>query len=348
MFEKNKITNYQKIAIINTAFIGDVLLSIFLAQIIKNIHPNSNIYFVISSKLAELLSCVQAIDRIIVYDKHDKDKGFKGFISIIQKIRQEKIELILAPHRSARTSLISLLAKPVLSVSYDTSSLKFFYKRVVKYHYRYHEIERNFELLKPFEDVPLPLDLPKVEFVFPNNLHKKIAPFVGEFFEKKKIIIIAPGSVWKTKRWLPERFQSLAKDLQNNGYKVVLIGSDFDRFLCEEIAKASGALNLAGKTNLVESLYLIKHSSLLITNDSSPTHLASLVDCPCITIYGPTIPEFGFYPRSKKSRIIQVDNLNCKPCSIHGYNRCPLKHHNCMRLISEEKVLEASKELLSA
>jgi heptosyltransferase-2 len=347
MIEKNKITNYQKIAIINTAFIGDVLLSIFLAQQIKNLHPNSKIYFITSSRLFELLNCVKAIDKIITYDKHTKDKGIQGFITIVQKILQEQVELILAPHRSARTSLISFFSHPVFSVSYDTSSLKFLYKKTVKYQHTLHEIERNFELLRPFDDVVFPLGLPTVDFVFPNNLPGKIAALLGESFEKQKIVAMAPGSVWKTKQWLPERFQYLGTELQKAGYKVVLIGGEDDRLLCEEIAKNSGALNIAGETSLVESLYLIKQSKLLITNDSSPTHLASLTDCPCITIYGPTIPEFGFYPRSKKSRIIQVENLKCKPCSIHGYNRCPLKHHNCMKLINEKDVLNTALELLS-
>ncbi len=347
MITKNKITNYHKIGIINTAFIGDVLLSIFLCQAIKNIHPNSMIYFIASSKMTELLSHSKAIDVVLPYDKHSHNKGIGGFQELVEKIRGEKIELILAPHRSARTSLITFFSKPRFSVSYKTSSLKFLYSKTVEYKFPYHEIERNLELLSVFEDLTFPIDLPKVEFEFPENLHNKIVSLLGNSFENKNYITIAPGSVWKTKQWKIEGFSFVAKELIKEGFSVFLIGSGTDWLLCDEISRNSGALNLAGETTLLESLYIIKDTKLLITNDSSPTHFASLMNSPCLTIYGPTIPEFGFYPRSQRSKIIQISKLECRPCSIHGYNQCPLKHHNCMNLIDEKEVLQVAKDLLS-
>ncbi len=347
MKTKNKITTYHKIGIINTAFIGDVLLSIFLCQAIKDKHPNSVIYFIASPKMIDLLSHSNAIDKVLPYDKHTKHKGIFGLRELIKKIKEEKIELIFAPHRSARTSLITFFSKPRFSVSYNTSSLKFLYSKTVEYKFVYHEIERNLELLSVFEEFTFPLNLPKVEFKFPETVQKKIVSLIENSFENKNYITIAPGSVWKTKQWKIDGFSFVAKELLKEGFRVVLIGSGTDRLLCDEISRFSGALNLAGETTLLESLFLIKHSRLLITNDSSPTHFASLMNTPCLTIYGPTIPEFGFYPRSQRSRIIQIPELECKPCSIHGYNHCPVKHHNCMNLIDEQDVLKVAKDLLS-
>ncbi|ROL56720.1 glycosyltransferase family 9 protein [Bacteroidetes/Chlorobi group bacterium Naka2016] len=347
MKSKFKITEYDKIGIINTAFIGDIVISFFLAQNIKNLHHDCKIYFVTNPKVQDLLPLVQAIDFPVVFDKRNRHKGVKGILQIANLLREEGVELILAPHRSLRTTLVSFLSKPKLSVSYSTSTLRFLYKKVVPYLYKVHEIYRNYQLLSIFEEYEKIEPLPNVELDFPNVLIARVQNLLGKTFAKKDLVTISPGSVWKTKRWHSDGFLFVAKELFKMNKQVVLVGGKEDIEICDEISRETGAINLAGKTNLAESLYVIKMSKLLITNDSSPTHLASLVKCPTVTIFGPTIPEFGFYPLSPKSQIIQNENLDCKPCSIHGYNQCPLKHHKCMNEITPERVLNTAIEVLS-
>jgi heptosyltransferase-2 len=91
---------------------------------------------------------------------------------------------------------------------------------------------------------------------------------------------------------------------------------------------------------------IIKFSSLVITNDSSPTHFASIFNIPTITIYGPTSPSFGFYPLADNSIVIEKMSVKCRPCSIHGKNKCPQKHFECMKNINPEIVFENVKKLL--
>jgi heptosyltransferase-2 len=202
-------------------------------------------------------------------------------------------------------------------------------------------------LLTIFEEYLKDHPKPNVQINFPKHLIENLKALLNVTkINGINLISIAPGSVWKTKQWKKEGFEFVTKELIRMGYDVVLLGSKDDFEICEEIATKTGAKNLAGMTHLGESLFIISISKLLITNDSSPTHLATLVNCPTITIYGPTIPEFGFYPRAPKSRTIQVDGLKCKPCSIHGYNQCPLIHHKCMNEIEIESVLSAAKEIL--
>ncbi|MGB9770876.1 MAG: glycosyltransferase family 9 protein [Candidatus Kapaibacteriota bacterium] len=341
-----KITNYNKIAIINTAFIGDVVLSFFLCQSIKNIQPDSKLYFVATPKVKDLLTLVTSIDVPILYDKKNIDKGFNGIINIANRLKKEKVELILSPHRSLRTSLITYLAKPKLSVSYQTSSFSFLYKQRVPYLFKSHEIERNLELLGIFSDFQKGDQLPDIIIEFPKTVIEKVVSLINLNHLKRNIVVIAPGSIWKTKQWIKEGFIFVASELIKMKCEVILIGSDEDFRLCEEISIKTGAKNFAGRTNLAESLYILKNSHLLITNDSSPTHLATIVKCPTITIYGPTIPEFGFYPRAPNSKIVQIEGLECKPCSIHGYNKCPLRHHRCMSGIQPERVLSFAIEML--
>lgn len=346
MISKIKITNYEKIAIINTAFIGDIVLSFYLAQEIKNIHVNSYIIFITTPKVRELMPLVNSIDNVIYYDKRNTQKGFKGFVEIVSEIKKRGVELILSPHRSFRSSLLSFFSQPKFSVSFKNSSLGFLYKKTVEYLYCAHEIERNLQLLSIFEEFPSTSSDLSLDLTIPETLEKETQTKVPFEIHSNNLVAIAPGSIWKTKQWETNGFLLVAKELIAQNYTVFLLGSNEDCSICNYISSRTNAINLAGKTNLAESLVLLKNSQLLITNDSSPTHLATLVNCPTITIYGPTIPEFGFYPRAKKSRIIQIDGLHCRPCSIHGYNQCPLKHHKCMKEITPQTVINTALELL--
>ncbi len=340
-----KITNYKKIGIINTAFIGDIVISFFLAQKIKDIHPISEVILITAPKVRDLLPLIKSIDSAIFYDKRGSDKGIKGFQRVISNLKNMGIDLVLSPHRSLRSTLISFFTNPRLSVSYNTSALSFFYKIRIPYSFKSHEIERNLSLISFFQEYQ-DNHLPKLKIEFPTHLVENIKTKLSPNLLDSNIITIAPGSIWKTKQWKQEYYTLVAQELISRNYKVVLIGSHEDFDVCKNIAEKTGATNLAAQTNLAESLFIIQNSQLLITNDSSPTHLATIVDCPTITIYGPTIPEFGFYPRAPKSKVIQVENLNCRPCSIHGYNLCPLKHHKCMDEILPEMIIKIANEML--
>jgi heptosyltransferase-2 len=105
-------------------------------------------------------------------------------------------------------------------------------------------------------------------------------------------------------------------------------------------------LNLAGTMTLDQTISHIQQSVLLIANDSAPIHLASLVNCPTIAIFGPTHPAFGFGPLSEKSTVMQKD-LPCRPCSIHGQKSCPLGSHACMREIKSQEIAEQALKYLS-
>ena len=98
---------------------------------------------------------------------------------------------------------------------------------------------------------------------------------------------------------------------------------------------------------MIESIELLKRVEILISNDSAPTHLGVCADIPVLTIYCSTVPEFGFYPYNKKSSYISYDDLECKPCGIHGLKECPIKTFNCGNLIEPLQVFMKIKEMLN-
>ena len=106
--------------------------------------------------------------------------------------------------------------------------------------------------------------------------------------------------------------------------------------MCDTIIQACPSKQItskAGSLSIMESVGLIEKATLLITNDSAPLHFASAVNTPTIAIFCSTIPAYGFGPLADQSRSIETrDQLDCKPCGIHGKKECPKGHFNCSKI----------------
>ncbi len=356
-----RITNYKNIAIIQTAFIGDVALTLHLAQAIKTLHPSSNLIFVTTPQSESLACCSNAVDEVIVFDKRHTLKGWKGIKHIVNCLKAAETDCIITPHRSLRSTLITMLSRPRISVGFNKNALSFLYKHRVHYEKYIHETSRNLSLLSVFDDVVIDdssinsinsinnINQLSADIVIPDEDIKFASRLLGNEHDTSPttpLIAIAPGSVWETKKWGKDNYIDLCKAIIAKGIRLLLIGSEGDAELCKEIASKSGASSLAGKTSLPQTLYILQKVSLTVTNDSAPTHLAELAGSPVITIFGPTVPEFGFAPQMILSSVVQVNGLECRPCAIHGSRKCPTGTHECMQKIDHLTVLAAIEATL--
>ncbi len=342
------LKDFGSIAIIQTAFIGDVALSFYLAQSVKNYDPKIKIFFVATPVGASLADRIAAIDETIVFDKRGADKGLKGIKAVAAKIEEKGIECVISLHRSARTAILTKLAKAKYSVSFDKSSLSFLYSKRVPYLIAESERERNFRTLSAFRDFAKTRLAEKVEINFRDSDVERVEKLLKEFGigPNDKLIAVAPGSVWATKRWEKEYFAETAKKLSEKGYVPVVIGSGDDREVCESVAKERGWANLAGKTSLPESTFLISKCSLTITNDSAPTHFSNLVETPVLTIFCATSPKFGFAPFREFDSSVELEGLKCKPCGIHGGAKCPRGDFRCSKDLKPAVVLSEAEKIL--
>jgi heptosyltransferase-2 len=155
-------------------------------------------------------------------------------------------------------------------------------------------------------------------------------------------VALAPGSVWPTKRW--PQYAALAELIDA---RVAIVGGNADVSHASEILRAVGAraMDCTGRLSLLASAELIRRASVLVTNDSSPLHLASAMRTPTVALFGPTVPEFGFGPLAPDARVIGRTDLACRPCDRHGPRSCPLGHWRCMREITPRQVADAVQEL---
>ena len=336
------MNNYNNILIIQTAYAGDVILTLPMVQVLKKSYPEAEISFLCIPSTKNLVENSIFIKEIIVYDKRGKQKGLFKFLNLIKEIKNSKYDLIISPHRSLRSTLISYLSKVKETVSFDESSFSFLYKHKVEYISNIHEILRNLSLLNP-------LGIKEKEIIAPELfISNEDEIVVNKILEKfnigdEKFITIAPGTVWNTKMYPEEKISKLVKLINESNIKIVMIGGEEDAGLCGMIiflSKCKNVFNAAGKLSLLQSAELIRRSNLLITNDSAPLHLANAVGTKVIAIFGATIPEFGFYPFREGDKIIQTMGLKCRPCGIHGGYKCPIKTFDCMNKIQEVDILE--------
>ena len=161
----------------------------------------------------------------------------------------------------------------------------------------------------------------------------------------KKVVVLAPGSKWFTKQWPVEYFNKLAESLKklSNVRLIVVGGKDEINLPIEK----ENIIDMRGKTSLLELADILSRADVVVTNDSSPIHIASAFKKPRIfALFGPTIEKFGFFPWSLNSKVFQVDGLKCRPCGIHGGKSCPEKHFKCMRDILPEEVFNEIKKYL--
>ncbi|MCS7176224.1 MAG: glycosyltransferase family 9 protein [Candidatus Kapabacteria bacterium] len=344
-----RLRDFSRIAVVQMAYLGDVALVLPLLQALRELHPTARRMLVVTPAAAPLAECAEAVDEVLVYDKRGADAGIAGLRRCAQRIRRWGAELLLVPHRSLRTALLTFLSSPRYSVGSHRSALPWVFDARVPYGWHLHEVERNLSLLAPFADVgprwqelrdiPIALRFPEgtIERLWHRLRQVGIAP-------TSPVIVLSPGSAWATKRWSPHHYASLAWLLRQRDYAVVITGGEAEVGLCTSIAERSGALSLAGELSIPELLLLFRHARCVVGNDSAPIHLAELVGTPVVAIFGPTVPEFGFAPRLPRSRLI-ARQLPCRPCSVHGGHRCPIGTHACMESISPLEVLQQVLEL---
>lgn len=331
----------MRILIIHTAFIGDIVLSTPLIKKIKDTYPDSDITYVTTPSGEAILKNNPYLNNIIVYDKRGEHKGISGVWQLGKRLRYENFNMVITPHRYLRSSILSWLSRSPIRKGYDIASGSCLFTEKIKYDRTKHEVEKLLSFVAPENKKRYEIELypGENEKMKGDNLWKE------NLLEDKKVVVLAPGSKWFTKQWPVEYFNKLAESLKklSNVRLIVVGGKDEINLPIEK----ENTIDMRGKTSLLELADILSKVDVVVTNDSSPIHIASAFKKPRIfALFGPTIEKFGFFPWSLNSKVFQVDGLKCRPCGIHGGKSCPEKHFKCMRDILPEEVFKEIKKYL--
>jgi heptosyltransferase-2 len=342
--------------VVQTSFLGDTVLT---TPLIAELAKRGPVSVVVTPASAPLLARNPDIHELFVYDKRGADAGLGGFRRLARRVRAPEAPRGAPPavaylaQRSARSGALALAAGYTRRVGFEGSAGQTLYTTRVPYREDRHHAERLWRLAFPEQgddDRELAPDgeatHPKL---FPGDADRAaVDALLGSSADSRELVALAPGSVWATKRW--PGYAELAKRLAER-FRVAIIGGPADSSEAASIAEFSGAQGVVDGTaslTLLASAELIGRAKLLVTNDSAPQHLASAMGTPTITIFGPTVEEFGFGPLAPNSISLGLDALACRPCHHHGPPRCPLGHWRCMRELGVDAVAIAVDEVLGA
>jgi heptosyltransferase-2 len=337
------MTPPRNILVFQTAFIGDVVLTLPLLQVLREQFPDASITALTTPTAAGLLGGHPAVTRSIEYDKRGKLRGPGGMATMITMLRKEKFDTALIPHRSLRSALVCRAADIPVRIGFKTALGRRLMTKTVPYIAADHEIVRNLSLAKPLGVHPDNRPLPRL---YPSETDRQAVNDVlgkekGGEKKGRKVIAIAPGSVWNTKRWPEENYIELVRLLTKEGCAIILVGGEADRELSGRIVSAPGissVIDATGKLSLLQSAELLGRCAALVSNDSAPMHLAVAMRTPVVAIFGATVPSFGFAPMGRLDRIVETNGLRCRPCGKHGGKRCPVGTFECMQAISSVRV----------
>ncbi|WP_338763014.1 glycosyltransferase family 9 protein [Bernardetia sp. ABR2-2B] len=352
----------MKILLIQTAFIGDVILATSLIESIRKKYPSAKIDFLLRKGNENLLQKHPFLNDVLIWDKKNK---YKSLFELMKKVRKTSYDSVLNLQRFGATGLLTAFSNSKIKAGFKKNPFSWAfthkYEHIITTNENSpHEIERNSKVLESINinDISKPK-------LYPSDADKeKIKEFI-----QKDFICIAPTSVWFTKQFpLHKWYEFIAQLLfeeENNiqlpqNFTIYLLGAPSDSENCQKIVEGielnqinlkfkvkSKIINLAGKLSLMQSAALMEHAKLVLANDSAPLHLASSVNAPVCAVFCSTVPVFGFTPLSSTSFIIETEQkLECRPCGLHGFKSCPKGHFKCAESIKTEQILEIVNSIL--
>ena len=313
---------HKNILVIQTAFIGDAILASSVLEKLHTFFPEAKISILVRKGNESLYKEHPFLSQTLVWNK--QEGKYKSLFKLLKVIRQQKFDTVINLHRFASSGFLTAFSKAKYTSGYDKNPFSFLFDNKSKHKIGdgRHEIDRYNDLIESITDKTIAK--PKLYPTF--KQFTKIEPYVTNAF-----VTMAPSSVWFTKQLPKDKWIELSNSIPKEVI-IYLLGGPSDKELCEEIKSKSSHVSiqiLAGELSLLESCELMKHAKMNYVNDSGPLHLASAGNAPTTAFFCSTIPEYGFYPLSYNSQVIEVKDLYCKPCGLHGYKTCPKNNFRC-------------------
>ncbi len=341
--------------VIQTSFLGDVILTTPLLAALARRGP---VDVVTTPAAAAILANHPAVRSVFPYDKRGDAAGLPGMWRLARSLRKRyrtrRGDSIAAEDRdgampvaylaqgSMRSATLALLVGCEERVGFETSTGRALYTRCVTYDPQRHHAERLWQLGagESAGDPPAEARQPRL-YPGPDDVEAVDRLLLQARYAGEPLVAVAPGSAWATKRW--PYYPALTSALLPE-WRVVVVGGPSDQSRAAEIITAAGrtrarVIDATGRLTPLATAALLSRCSAVVTNDSMPQHLASAMGTPTVSIFGPTVPEFGFGPLAPRQAIAGHASLPCRPCDRHGPQRCPLGHWRCMREISVADVV---------
>ena len=339
----------KRILIARTDRIGDVLLSTPVFRAVREVCPTSHIAILVRPYAEDIVSGNPYIDEVIVYDKDGIHKSWLGTFLFALRLRRKKFDTAIILHPTNRIHIITALAGIPARIGFN-KKLGFLLTKKIPHTKQFgekHEMEYTLDVIRAVGIRPSHKVL---YFPISRNICKKMEGYLGKTNVGGGGIFVAinPSASCPSKRWPIDYFARLADELvERAGAKIILISAADDKIYASEMLgkmKHKEALDFSGRTTVAELGALLRHCSLLISNDSGPVHIAAAVGTPVISIFGrmdPGLSPTRWKPLGENCITFHKD-VGCRPCLAH---RCKIGF-KCLSTIGVEEIFDAAEKLL--
>ena len=342
----------NKILIIRFSALGDLVLTTPIFRELKRIFPHSQITMLTSIGDGSVLNNNPHIDNFIW---HKRRESFSELNKLIKKLQKENFDIVFDAHRSLRSiwivwhlTIFRLHKKPnvwfINKRSWQRSLLINF-----KINFLKNTLSQRMHLLLPLQKQTGLLLNNHTELFTDTNINKKIDIFLKKNnILHKKYIAIGASASYPLKRWPLKYFNELISLLIKENFPIVLVGGENETENTKLEQDFYGkVINAAGQFTSLESAELLRHARVVVTNDTSISHLAEAMQTPAIVFFGATVREFGYSPFLKESKVMETEEkLKCRPCSRDGRGSCSNPDKlRCLTSITPEMVLSIIIEL---
>lgn len=312
----------KKILIIRFSSIGDIILTTPVLRCIKTQRPEIEIHYLTKKSFRSILDSNPYISKIHTIEK---DVG-----EIAEELKKENFDEIIDLHNNLRTLQTKLLLRKKASTFQKLNFQKWLLVRFkINMMPNIHVVDRYMQTVKY---LGIKNDEQGLDYFIPVKDEVDLQTLPTTHQQGFTGFVI--GAKHFTKQLPTEKIISICKKIN---HPIVLLGGKEDRERGEEIALALGKsiYNACGVYNLNQSASLVKQASRIISHDTGLMHIAAALKKEIISVWGNTVPAFGFTPYKPaiNSKIVEVKGLSCRPCSKIGYDKCPKGHFKCMKEI---------------
>ncbi len=310
----------MKLLILRFSSIGDIVLTTPLLRCLKTQLKDVVIHYATKKSFSSLLENNVYLDKIHLLDDSDH--------KLIAELKQENYDLVIDLHHNLRTFRIKK-ALGVKAYSYNKLNLKKALLVTLKINQlpKIHIVDRYMETVAR---LGVKNDLKGLDYFLNKedvyDLHQLPLSFNAGF------VAFAIGGQHFTKRLPVHKIIELCQNIKE---PIVLLGGGKDDEQTAEkvvnyFSNQEKIVSLVSKLSLNQSAYLVQKAIKVITHDTGMMHIAAAFKKEIIVIWGNTVPDFGMYPYLTKYKNVEVADLNCRPCSKIGFDKCPKGHFMCM------------------
>ncbi|NQU53678.1 MAG: glycosyltransferase family 9 protein [Bacteroidetes bacterium] len=318
-----------KFLVIRFSSIGDIVLTSPVVRCLKNQVQNAEIHFVTKKKFECILDSNPNIHKVHVFEDNLGE--------IFHELKEEKFDYVIDLHNNFRSGRIKRRNK---APAYSVNKLNWQKMLLIRFKInrlpQKHIVDRYLQTVSPLQ---IKNDGEGLDFFIPENKGFKNEELPVSF-QKGYVAFVIAGT-YSTKKLPVEKISEICQKLD---YPVILLGGKDEFDEGEKVLSQSkgNVLNYAGKISLNQSASLVRDAKVVLTNDTGLMHIAAAFKKKILSFWGNTVPDFGMTPYQSNdvSKLLEVDNLKCRPCSKLGHKKCPKKHFKCMTEIDTRIALD--------